>query len=86
MPPQLPHGFGTVTHEQSGASRKLLGGVMAALANTPLIGERIGDGEFRRLPLAPFPYLVVYTISGDTVLVVRIPHVRRAPAQWSQSR
>ncbi len=69
-----------------GRFKERLGGVMAALANTPLIGERIGDGEFRRLPLAPFPYLVVYTISGDTVLVVRIPHIRQAPAQWSQSR
>jgi toxin ParE1/3/4 len=49
------------------------------LTSTPLIG-RIGIlPKTRELILAPWPYIAVYKVTGDTVRVIRLRHTSR---QW----
>ena len=36
-------------------------------------------GELRRAVLRRFPYLIIYAISGDEVVVLRCVHARRDP-------
>lgn len=35
--------------------------------------------HFRQIPLKKFPYLVVYTVVGNEVVVARVFHMRRDP-------
>jgi plasmid stabilization system protein ParE len=39
-------------------------------------------GELRRAVLRRFPYLIIYAISGDEVVVLRCVHARRDPRRW----
>jgi plasmid stabilization system protein ParE len=38
---------------------------------------------FRRVPVARFPYLVVYEVRVDEVVVVAVPHTSREPGYWA---
>jgi toxin ParE1/3/4 len=52
------------------------------LRSTPLMG-RIGMlPETRELILAPWPYIAIYKVVGDTVRIIRIRHTSR---QWPSS-
>ena len=37
------------------------------------------NGRFRRLKLNRFPYLIIYEIEGDTVIINSFRHTRRKP-------
>jgi plasmid stabilization system protein ParE len=39
-------------------------------------------GELRRAVLRRFPYLIIYAISRDEVVVLRCVHARRDPRRW----
>jgi plasmid stabilization system protein ParE len=39
-------------------------------------------GELRRATLRPFPYMVIYAVQGDEVVILRCIHGRRDPRQW----
>lgn len=40
--------------------------------------------DVRRILLARFPYGLYYTVEGDTLLVVSIPHMKRRPGHWRE--
>jgi addiction module RelE/StbE family toxin len=50
-----------------------------ALLKFPLRGRAGKKDGTRELVLAPLPYIVVYTVAGDVIHVVRILH---AAQQW----
>jgi plasmid stabilization system protein ParE len=39
-------------------------------------------GDLRRAIVRPFPYLIVYAISKDEVIVLRCVHARRDQRRW----
>jgi plasmid stabilization system protein ParE len=47
------------------------------LGENPYVGRKLPHRRLRWFPLTPFPYLVYYEISGQTVRIVRIWHMRR---------
>ena len=55
---------------------------LAALQDTP---ERfpIVEGEIRKTLLRRFPYVMLFSIRGDEVVVVSCFHTRRDPKHWS---
>jgi plasmid stabilization system protein ParE len=43
-------------------------------------------GELRRVVIHRFPYLIIYGVSGEEVIVLRCVHAHRDPRRWlSQS-
>jgi plasmid stabilization system protein ParE len=40
------------------------------------------DSGLRRCLLARFPYGVVYSLEGDTIVVVAVSHLHREPRYW----
>lgn len=55
------------------------------LLNQPGIGTP-GAGGTRTLPLAKFPYTLVYRIDGDRVRVLAFMHQSRRPDYWQHRR
>ena len=37
------------------------------------------DEDLRKLPLRTFPYSMIYSVSGEIVLVYAVAHAKRAP-------
>ena len=60
--------------------QKLKAGVLEIRA-FPL-SSRIIRGDFRRHLLSRFPYGVVYQISGNTIFVAAVMHLKRKPDYW----
>ena len=54
------------------------------ISSWPLAG-RVFHGEYRRVALKRFPYLMCYRIVDDTVRVLAIVHNRRDPS-WVRAR
>lgn len=44
-------------------------------------GRDLG-ADVRRLPLASFPYLIVYAIENEGLVILAIAHGRRRPGYW----
>ena len=40
------------------------------------------DPPFRRTMLKRFPYLVIFTVRDEEILVVAVAHARRKPGYW----
>lgn len=40
--------------------------------------------EFRRVLLTKFPYLVIFTIRDEDILVVAVAHAHRKPDYWAE--
>lgn len=38
--------------------------------------------KYRRLPMARFPYSIVYSIEPDAVWILAVAHQRRRPDYW----
>ena len=47
------------------------------LADHPRIGRKISGGRLRRLPVTPYPYIIYYEVSGQTVRIARVRHAAR---------
>jgi toxin ParE1/3/4 len=43
----------------------------------PHAGYKLPRGRLRRFPVRPFPYLIYFEVSGQTVRIVRIRHAAR---------
>ena len=43
---------------------------------------RVIDEDVRRCLTRVFPYAILYTIEDDSVLIVAVMHVSRAPGYW----
>jgi plasmid stabilization system protein ParE len=56
---------------------------LSSIDRNPLRYRRI-HGEARRAPLRRFPYGIIYTVTGDEILVVACIHVRRDPESWQR--
>lgn len=54
-------------------------GRLVAIREQPLAGREVFDG-FRRRVLRDFPYLLIYHVHPDEVLVLALVHGRRRPA------
>lgn len=54
------------------------------LLGYPELGFPI-DSDLRRILLARFPYLLIYSFSADLLRVIAVAHARRLPGYW-QSR
>ena len=48
--------------------------VAGFLGDNPEAGYRLPHSRLRRFPVRPFPYLIYYEISGQTVRIIRIRH------------
>ena len=62
-------------------------GTARRIADNPGLGalwtsEHLGGSEIRRIPLATFPYLLVYQTRGDRIVVIAVAHSRRRPGYW----
>jgi toxin ParE1/3/4 len=51
----------------------------------PFIGARTGDPTVRRLPAAPYPYLVFYEVTGTEIIVHAVRHAARDSSDISGS-
>ena len=51
------------------------------IADNPNRGTPFG-GQFRRVRLNRFPFGILFTIDGNTVLIIAAMHLRRDPATW----
>lgn len=76
--------------QRSGLGREFVTHVGLAIrsaADAPRSGSPI-DGidsmlEIRRVGTRQFPYLVVYVVGVDEIIVIAIAHERRRPEYWS---
>ena len=37
----------------------------------------------RRLTLKPYPYAIIYRVSGDEVTIVAVAHAKKRPGYWA---
>jgi plasmid stabilization system protein ParE len=44
------------------------------LGRNPHAGYKLSRGRLRRFPVRPFPYLIYFEASGQTVRIIRIRH------------
>jgi plasmid stabilization system protein ParE len=51
------------------------------LLRHPLLGAKWRKDK-RRLPMARFPYTVIYSVSNDQLRVFAVAHYNRHPAYW----
>lgn len=75
---------GWYEREQAGlgdAFRDELDATIRRIRWSPL-AHRVVHRDLRRALVRRFPYVVLYRLMGDSVVVVAIVHGRRAPARW----
>lgn len=65
--------YAHVAPETIDGFRRRLRSAVATLADFPAMGRLAGDGS-RRLVLLPYPYVLVYYVSDDTIEVVAVVH------------
>lgn len=58
---------------------------MRLLIEFPLMGTELTT-RFRSLPLRSFPYVVIYQIGPDSLVINAIAHQRRRPGYWAKRR
>ena len=65
--------------ESLGASTGILEAVLVAtglLMEHPQIGPTIMGSRIRKWPVADFPFLLLYQVDGDCIIIVRMAHSR----------
>ncbi|MBI5493957.1 MAG: type II toxin-antitoxin system RelE/ParE family toxin [Deltaproteobacteria bacterium] len=50
------------------------------------LGHAPPDAQPRRALVSGFPYLVIYEVRTDHVLIVAVAHERRRPGYWARRR
>jgi addiction module RelE/StbE family toxin len=53
--------------------------LLERIRNRPLIGRTTSVAGMRRVPVAPYPYIIFYTVEDDAIVVVGIRHAARDP-------
>lgn len=69
-----------VAAENPAAARRIadrIDEIREFLSRNPHAGYRLPRGRLRRFAVRPFPYLIYYEISGQTVRIIRIRHAAR---------
>jgi len=56
------------------------------IAETPEAGSPFADLNARRMPVAGFPYQVVYRIGIDDIRVIAFAQLKRRPGFWRHRR
>ena len=56
-------------------------GCLELLLDRPFIGRR--SGELRQFPLRKFPFMLIYALEDDDLVVVAVAHYRRRPGYWT---
>jgi toxin ParE1/3/4 len=46
------------------------------IASTPKAGPMVGNGSDRKWPVNRYPYLLIYRVKSDQILVSRVVHSR----------
>ena len=54
--------------------------VVELIASHPHSGRRIGKRGLRRIVAFPYPYLVLYRIAADEVVILSVRHAARHPS------
>ena len=52
-------------------------------AGTDLIGPELGR-SVRKFPLQGFPFYLVTSVVGETLVVIAVAHAKRKPGYWLQ--
>jgi plasmid stabilization system protein ParE len=81
---ELDDAFNWYEMEQCGLGRRLLVEVQSALKRITVFPDScavIAPG-LRRCMTRKFPYSLVYGVENDTVVVVAVAHMHRAPLYW----
>lgn len=60
---------------------RMVDAAVALLSRNPQQFQRF-DGEYRRVLLRWFPYMLIYTIDEDSVFVLSCFHQRQEPNDW----
>lgn len=55
------------------------------LSANPYAGRILSHGRLRRFPVRPFPYLIYYEVSGETVRILRIRHAAQFRKAFHES-
>ncbi|MEK6815063.1 MAG: type II toxin-antitoxin system RelE/ParE family toxin [Nitrospirota bacterium] len=69
---------------QPGLGKAFLAEVETAaeeIVRHPLMWRRI-RGRFRRYLIPRFPYGLIYAVSGDTIYIAAVMHLKRKPGYW----
>jgi toxin ParE1/3/4 len=77
---QLKEIYDYIARDNERAARNVIARVEAVanfLAHNPEAGYKLPHGRLRRFPVQPFPYLIYFEVSGQTVRIVRIRHAAR---------
>jgi plasmid stabilization system protein ParE len=64
---------------------RMVDAAIALLSRNPHQFQRIG-GEYRRVLLRRFPYMLIYTIDENSVFVLSCFHQRQEPETWKKVR
>ena len=51
--------------------------VVAILADYPLFGRETDEPQVRVASLVRYPFLILYTVSGDEVIILNVRHAAR---------
>jgi plasmid stabilization system protein ParE len=72
--------FNYIAADNPDAAQRALDRILTlcnGLADQPYAGRKISHGRMRRLTVTPYPYLIYYEVSGQTVRIIRIRHSAR---------
>jgi plasmid stabilization system protein ParE len=56
-------------------------GIAVLLRQHPLAGRATSRAGVRRISLTPYPYLIVYRVADDEIIIQRFRHSARKPIQ-----
>ena len=69
-------------HSPQGARRvqARIQGVIDLLLLHPYVGVRTDDPMLRRMTTPPYPYLVIYEVADDAIIIHAVRHAARDPS------
>lgn len=81
---ELDDAFDWYEMEQSGLGRRFLAEIQVALKRITAFPDSCSSisPSLRRCLVRKFPYMLVYGLEEDTVVVVAVAHMHRRPNYW----